>query len=83
MTKLHPNDGLQILTEPFSKTRRVTEVSERRSVERTRESAQPPNTSIERNWATLAIWGFVVFSFATLFFCVYLIYEKCHGGWSH
>jgi hypothetical protein len=58
MTKLHPNDGLHIVTEPFSKTRRVTEAPERRSIERTSDSTPLPNTSIQQNWEMVAILEF-------------------------
>ncbi|HXJ71333.1 MAG TPA: hypothetical protein VNM37_00725, partial [Candidatus Dormibacteraeota bacterium] len=34
MTEIHPSNGHQIMTEPFSKTRRVTEASERGAIGR-------------------------------------------------
>jgi hypothetical protein len=80
MTKLHPNNGHQIATGPFSPRRRVTEPPERRSIDRTSESAPPPNTSVQRNWEMLAILSFVVFSFAAFFFCGFILWARCDGG---
>jgi hypothetical protein len=80
MTKLHPSNGHQIMTEPFSYTRLVTEASERRSVERTSDSAPLLNRSIHR-WEMFVIWNFVVVSFAAFFFCLWAISAKCHGDW--
>jgi hypothetical protein len=79
MTELHPSNGHQIVTEPFSKTWRVTEASERRSIERTSDSAPLLNRSIHRNWEMFVIWSFVVVSFAALFVAGYVIWAKCHG----
>jgi len=79
MTKIHPNGSFQVVTEPFSKTRRVAEASAPRSSERTSGSTPPPNTSIRPNWEMVALWSFVVVSFAALFSCGLIIWAKCHG----
>jgi hypothetical protein len=81
MTELHPSNGHQIVTEPFSKIRRVTEASERRSIERTSDSAPLLNRSIHRNWEMFVIWSFVVVSFAAFFSCLWVISAKCRGDW--
>jgi hypothetical protein len=69
------------MTEPFAKTRRVTEASERRSIERTSDSAPLLNRSNHRNWELFVIWSFVVVSFAGFFFCLWVISAKCRGDW--
>ena len=81
MTEHHPTTGHQIMTEPFPKTRRVTETAERRSIGRTTDSAPHLNRSIHLNWEMFAIWCFVVFSFAAFFFCFWAILAKCRGDW--
>lgn len=79
MTELHPTSDYQIITEPFSKARRVTGAPEPRSLERTRDSAPIRTRSIHGKWEMLVIWGFVVFSFAAFFSCGFILWLKCHG----
>ena len=81
MIERHRNNGHQVATDPLSEIHRVTVDSERRPIERDSESAPRPNRSSHLNWELLAIWGFVVFSFAALPFCLYLILAKCFGDW--
>ena len=80
MTELHPTSGHQIMTEPFSKTRRMNEAAERRSIGRATDRTPLLNRSIDRNWEMFVIWGFVVVSFAAFFFAGYIIWVKCHSA---
>ncbi len=41
----------------------------------------PQDTPRDVDWVMVAIWGFAVFSFGALLFCLYGIHAKCHGGW--
>jgi hypothetical protein len=79
MTELHPTSGHQSMTEPFPKTRRVIETAERRSIERTSDSAPLLDKFNHRNWDMFVIWSFVVVSFAAFFFCLWAISAKCHA----
>jgi hypothetical protein len=81
MTKLHPNNGNQIATGPFPRALPATKASERCSIESDRECVQSPNSSSHLDWTMIAVWGFVVFSFAALFFCFWAIAARCNGGW--
>ena len=67
------------MTEVFLKPRRVAEASERCPIESERECAQSPYRYSHLDWTMLAIWSFVVFSFAAFFFCFWVISAKCHG----
>jgi hypothetical protein len=78
MTELLPGNGQQIVTEVFLKSRRVAEASERCPIESARECAQSTNSHLD--WTMLAIWSFVVFSFAAFFFCGLIIWAKFRGG---
>jgi hypothetical protein len=78
MTELYPTNSHQSMTEPFPKTRRVAEASERCPIESARECAQSTNSHLD--WTMLAIWSFVVFSFAAFFFCGLIIWAKFRGG---
>lgn len=80
MTELDPTSGHQIITEPFSKTRRVTGTAERRSIERTSDRTPLLNRPIHRNWEMFVIWSFAVFSFLAFFLCLYVIAAKCKGN---
>jgi hypothetical protein len=40
-----------------------------------------PNKSRRLPWEIVAIWSLVVFSFAALLLCFYLIQAKCNGNW--
>lgn len=79
MTELHPTSGHQSMTQPIPKTRRVTEIAERGSIERTSGSAPLLDKFVHRNWDMFVIWSFVVVSFAALFVAGYIISVKCHG----
>jgi len=82
MTKLNPTNGYQSVTESMPKARRVTETAERRSIERTSDTAPLLNRAIHRkNWEMFWIWSFVVVMFAALFFCFWAILAKCRGDW--
>ena len=82
MTELHPTSGHQSMTKPFPKTRWATETAERRSIERTGDSAPLLDKFDHRNWDMFVIWSFVVVSFAAFFFCLWAISAKCHGDWA-
>jgi hypothetical protein len=83
MTEFHPGNGHRILTESLSKHRPATKAPERDSIERTSECPALPNTSMQEKTEMLAIWGFVVFSFAAFFLCGFILWLKCSGDWAH
>jgi hypothetical protein len=45
------------------------------------ENGSCPERSGHVNWEMLAIWSFVVFSFAALLFCIFIMFAKCHSDW--
>ena len=61
------------------KARRVTEDSGPLSIRRESESEPSPKKSNGLNWGMIAFWGFVIFTFAGLFFALYVIWAKCKG----
>jgi len=69
------------MTEPFPKTLRVSETAERRSTERTSDSAPLLDKFNHPNWDMFLIWSFVVVSFAAFIFCLWAISAKCRGDW--
>ena len=79
MIERHQDKG-QVATYVFSKTHRVAEGFERRPIARARGDILRPDRSTHLNWEILAIWSFVVFSFAALLFCVCVIYAKCQAN---
>ncbi len=81
MIAQHRNHVHQVASCLFSKTFRVTADTEQRLIEREGGCAPHPNQPNDLNWETLAICGFVVFNFAALLFCVYIILAKCSGDW--
>jgi hypothetical protein len=78
MTELPPSKGHQIVTEVHLKSRRVTEASERCPIESARECAQSRNSHLD--WTMLAMWSFVVLSFAAFIFCGLILWSKFRGG---
>ena len=47
-----------------------------------RPASAPSGTRPRREGLELfAIWSYVVFSFAALFFALYVIWAKCQGNW--
>ena len=81
MIALHRNNGQQITTALLSSAYRVTEDSERSTIEHESENAPRHTESSHLNWEMLAIWSLVVSSFAAFFFCLWAISAKCHGDW--
>ncbi len=81
MTKLFPRNGDPILKESLSKTARVTEASEPRSLVPSSHRARLLNRANHRNAEMFVIWSFMFFSFGALFFCLWAIAAKCHGNW--
>ena len=80
MIKCHRTHGRHVGRSVFSPTHRVTADSERPPVRVESRSATRTDTSSYKNWAILAIWGFVLFSFAALLFCLHIISLKCGAG---
>ena len=80
MIEYHRTHGHQVRTPVFSQTHRVTADSERPPVRVESRSGTRTDTSSYKNWAILAIWGFVLFSFAALLFCLHIISLKCGTG---
>ena len=77
MIERHPYSGRQVATDLGSEIQRVIEDSESRAIEPGIFGPRP-NKSPHRNWEMFAIWSFVVFSFAALFFVGYVIWAKCN-----
>jgi hypothetical protein len=77
MIECHRNHDHQA-TCVFSQTHQVPADSERRLVGRDSRSARGPAASSHPGGEILAIWSFVVFCFAALLFCLYVISVKCH-----
>jgi hypothetical protein len=77
----HRINGRQLTKALPSSAYRVTEDSERRTIEHEGENAPRHTESSHLNWEMLAIWSLVVFSFAALFFCLWTISSKCHSDW--
>jgi hypothetical protein len=82
MTELHPTNDHQSMREPFPTTRRVSESVERHSIAQTSDST-PLRNRFTWNWEMIVIWGLVVFSFAALYFCLWVISAKCRGDWPY
>jgi hypothetical protein len=83
MTEQHPSNGHQTVTALLSRTRPVFEASERRLIVREGEDGACLKRSSDVNWEMLAIWGFVVLSFAAMLFCIFIIFAKCHNDWPY
>jgi hypothetical protein len=81
MIALHRDNGQQITTALLSNASQVTEGAERSPVAHESENAPRYDESSHRNWEMLAIWSFVVFSFAAFLFCLWAISAKCRGDW--
>jgi hypothetical protein len=81
MIALHRSNGQQITTTLLSNASRVTEESERSTIEHESENAPRPTESSHLNWGMLAIWSLVAFSFAAFLFCLWAISAKCRGDW--
>jgi len=79
MLALRRNNGPQKTTPLLSNPHRVTEHSKPRSSEPENQSSRRVETSGDVNPVMLLVWGFVLFSFAALFFCGWLLWAKCHG----
>ena len=80
MIEYHRSYGHQVRTPVCSQTHRVIAKSERRPVGCESRSATRPDASRHPGWEMLAVWGLVVFSFAALLLCMYIISVKCHTG---
>ena len=80
MIEYHRSYGHQVPTPVFPQTRRVTAESERPPARLESRTATVPDTSTRKYWAILAVWSFVLFSFAALLFCLHLISLKCGSG---
>ena len=73
----HPDTG-QAAGYALSRMLRRAEDVNRRPPARETTSVLLPDRSNHRSLEMLAVWGYVVFSFAALLFCTYVICVKCH-----
>jgi hypothetical protein len=67
-------------TYTFLTVNRATEGSERLQIEEECETDSQTRGSSRLDWEMIAIWSFVLFNFAALFFAMHVIWTKCHGG---
>jgi len=83
MIALHRNNGLQITAVYLSNASRLAEDSERTTIKPESENTPCHKECSHLDWQMVAIWSFVVFSFAALCFCLWAISAKCHGDWPY
>ncbi len=79
MIALQRNKDQRITIPPPSNTHRVTEGPKRPSSAPESESSPRLETGGDVNRVKLVMWGFVLISFVTFFFCGWLLWAKCHG----
>jgi hypothetical protein len=73
------SNSQQFAKDLFSITHRATEDSRLLPTKRESASDPHPDKSNHLSWEVLAIWGFVIFTFAGLIFAFYVIWAKCNG----
>ena len=80
MLKRHKNNSGKLVPYMFSRTHRLTEQLEPSPLAHEARSAPHRDTSSHVDWELLWTWGLVIFSFAALLFCMYVIRAKCQGN---
>jgi hypothetical protein len=66
--------------EPSQENGRVTDHSERHTVEQERATASPSNRANRFAWEMFGFGSFLVFIFVGFFFALYVIWAKCNGS---